>query len=64
MLVPVIATGSFIMVTAGCWVIASTGRTRRLALLISAGRGDTSQPTAGARPGLPRRQRQPRQAVR
>jgi hypothetical protein len=38
-----------IVVAAGCWVLASNGRTRRLAMLIGACRGDTARPVSPGR---------------
>jgi hypothetical protein len=47
-----VALAVLIVVAAGCWVLASNGRTRRLALLIHAWRGETARPAA-VRPGNP-----------
>jgi hypothetical protein len=47
-----------IVVAAGCWVLADSGRARRLATLIRAWRGATASPAVPARPALARRQRQ------
>jgi hypothetical protein len=47
-----------IVVVAGCWVLADSGRARRLATLIRPWRGATTSPAAPARPAPATRQPQ------
>ena len=47
-----------IVVAAGCWVLADSGRARRLATLIRAWRGATASPAAPARSAPATRQPQ------
>jgi thiol:disulfide interchange protein len=54
----IVALAVLIVVAAGCWVLADSGRARRLAALIRAWRRTTATPAAPARPALARPQRQ------
>ena len=54
----IVVLSVLIVVGAGCWVLADSGRARRLTTLIRAWRGTTATPAAPARLTPARRQRQ------
>ncbi|WP_285565933.1 hypothetical protein [Actinoallomurus iriomotensis] len=59
-----IAALTIVLILAGCWVLADTGRAARLALIIRALRGESSEPAAGATVPDPRLSTASPQAIR
>jgi hypothetical protein len=56
----VVVVVALILVAAGCWVVADSGRARRLAMLIHAWRGTTASAINRARPAAAKQQQQVR----